>query len=318
MKTKEMKRPGWLCPTLTHQRGGPHGWGRTPPLRLRLHRHRRPNYRKQTRRYHRHCNRTCSSTWATRRAPHGSWRKEYGNQSFREKRKDQEELSSWTLSNSTTRDGPSSPTRDRKGRAVQVAAKHPHNNNQRQRDPGDPEEETNTTSSINNSSHTCPGRPWLEGRHRQPPANGTLAGRQHTKPHHSKRNHNRNRGEAMSCRHRGHGAMQLPQHHPTDPGDRDMPRSMTPTRTHGTKTRKTIHLYLQDQPTLATRHGNGERQGDSPNPKHNMSTGTANRDEECRYKGGTFKTNSLATQVVSPWQGAPHRSRLSLGSNSKP
>ena len=93
---------------------------------------------------------------------------------------------------------------------------------------------------------------------------------------------------------------------------------MTPTRTHGTKTRKTIHLYLQDQPTTTTRHGNGERQGDSPTPKHNKRKGTANRDEEYRHKGGTFRTNSLATQVVSPWQGAPHRSQLSPGSNSKP
>ena len=93
-----------------------------------------------------------------------------------------------------------------------------------------------------------------------------------------------------------------------------MPRSMTPTRTHGTKTRKTIHLYLQDQPTTTTRHGNGERQGDSPNPKHNKRKGTANRDEEYRHKGGTFRTNSLA----SPWQGAHTDHGSHLGATASP
>ena len=79
-----------------------------------------------------------------------------------------------------------------------------------------------------------------------------------------------------------------------------MPRSMTPTQTHGMQTKKTIHLYLRDQPTTTSRHGNGEQQGDSPNPKHNKCRGTANRDEEYRHKGGTCRTNSPATQVVSP------------------
>ena len=112
-------------------------------------------------------------------------------------------------------------------------------------------EDFRTTSRPSHSSHTCQDKPWLEGQHRQPPTSGIPAGHQHTRPHHSRCNYNR--GEALSRQHRGHGGMQPTQHHPMGRGDRAMHRYMTPTRTPGMKTKKTIHLQLLKCPT----HGRG-------------------------------------------------------------
>ena len=99
---------------------------------------------------------------------------------------------------------------------------------------------------------------------------------------------------------------------------RDMPRSMTPTRTHGMKMKKTTHLYLRYKVTTTNRHGNGEQRGDSPNPTHSKRRGTASRDEEDNDRDSMYRNNSPAPQAVSPWQGARYKSRLSPGSNNKP
>ena len=97
-----------------------------------------------------------------------------------------------------------------------------------------------------------------------------------------------------------------------------MHRYMTPTRTLGMKTKKTIHLYLRYQTTTTNRRGIGEQRGDSPTPTHSKRRGTASRDEEDNNRDNTYSYNSPAPQASSPWQGARRKSRLSPGSKNKP
>ena len=109
--------------------------------------------------------------------------------------------------------------------------------------------------------------------------------------------------------------MQQQRHHPMARGDQDTPRSMTPTRTHGTKMRKMIHHYLQHRAT-ANKHGNGGPRKDSPT--HSRHRGTASKGEGDNRRDNMSKGNHLAPQTVSQWWGAQRKLPPSLGNSSRP
>ena len=68
---------------------------------------------------------TCSSTWATHKAPRGSWKKECGNRSSQGKHKEQREQPAETLFNNTTLAGPFLLTKGQRGWEARAATKGP-------------------------------------------------------------------------------------------------------------------------------------------------------------------------------------------------